>query len=175
MKKNSIVSVCIIIAAILVGMFLLRIKTTVVETSGDYKNATYTIDGRNVTLVNGHAEEEVAPGSALKIVTQYFGNEARGDLNGDGKEDVAFLVTQQSGGSGTFYYVVVATRSGDSYVGTNAIFLGDRIAPQTTEIKGTDLVVNYAERKADEPMSTRPSIGVSRYLSVIGTELIAQD
>ena len=49
-----------------------------------------------------------APGSASRIVTRYFGSEVRGDLNGDGREDVAFLLTQQSGGSGTFFYAVAA-------------------------------------------------------------------
>jgi hypothetical protein len=32
-------------------------------------------------------------------------SEAKGDLNGDGQEDIAFLLTSDRGGSGTFYYV----------------------------------------------------------------------
>lgn len=49
----------------------------------DYKNATYEIEGQNVTMVNGKAEVETAAGSASKTVTQYFGNVGKGDLNGD--------------------------------------------------------------------------------------------
>src|SRR3989344_132348 len=102
----------------------------------DYKNVAYSIEGIPVTLVNGHAEEASAPGSASKTVTQFFGNEAMGDLNADGMPDVAFVLTQTGGGSGTFYYVVAALKTGAGDQGSNAIFVGDRIAPQSTEIRG---------------------------------------
>ncbi len=138
----------------------------------DYKNATYEIDGKSVTLVNGRAETETVPNSASKTVTQYFGNEARGDLNGDGLLDIAFLLTQSGGGSGTFYYVVAALMGIDSYKGTNAVLLGDRIAPQTTETKDGQVIINYADRKPTEPMTAPPSIGVSKYLKVENGKLL---
>ena len=132
----------------------------------DYKNATYRINGTPVTLIDGVSVTETAPGSASKITTRYFGNEVRGDFNNDGTEDVAFLLTSDGGGSGTFYYVVAALMGIDSYQGTNAVFLGDRIAPQTTEFKDGKIVVNYADRKPNEPMTAIPSVGVSKYLKV---------
>jgi len=61
---------------------------------------------------------------------------------------------------------------GVHYKGTNAILLGDRIAPQTTEIKNGQVIVNYADRAAGEPMTARPSVGVSKYLKVEGTTLV---
>jgi len=142
--------------------------TTLGENDFDPKNATYNIDGTNVTLVNGEAETEVAPGSASKITTWYFGNETYGDLNMDGKEDIAFLIAQNSGGTGIFYYVVVALKTKDDYKMTNAFFVGDRIAPQTTEINESagELRVNFAERKPGEPMTADPSVGVTLYLKV---------
>ena len=94
-----------------------------------------------------------------------------GDLNGDGLPDVAFIITQDSGGSGTFYYVVAALKTQTGYQGTNAIFLGDRIAPQNTEIKNEEVAVNYADRKSSDPMTASSSIGISKYLKVVGTEL----
>jgi len=136
------------------------------------KDATYVIENQPVTLVNGKAEAPAAPGSASKVVTTYFGNEAVGDLNGDGKPDTAFILTQNQGGSGTFYYVVVALKTNTVYQGTNAVVLGDRIAPQTTEIKDGQLVVNYAERATGEPMTAQPSVGVSKYLKVEGGNLV---
>ena len=63
-----------------------------------YKDATYIIEGKSVILVNGYSEVEVTPGSSSKIITKYFGNEAEGDLNMDGISDIAFLLTQDSGG-----------------------------------------------------------------------------
>lgn len=132
----------------------------------DYKNATYIVNGAPVMLINGHAETEAAPGSAAKIVTDYFGNEVRLDLNGDGREDIAFLLTQQTGGSGTFYYAAAALDTESGWVGSQAFFLGDRIAPQTTE-RGTGgtVLVNYADRAPGESFTTRPSTGKSVWLS----------
>ena len=133
--------------------------------AADYKNATYIIDGRSVTLVNGVAEEEAAPGSASKIVTRYFGNEVRKDLNGDGREDVVFLLTQQTGGSGTFFYAVAALNTPQGYVGSQGLFLGDRIAPQTTESgRGNIVIINYADRAPGQPFTVQPSVGKSIWL-----------
>jgi hypothetical protein len=137
----------------------------------DYKNITYIIGRVPVTLVNGHAENLVAPGSVSKTVTNYFGNEAFGDLNADGVDDVAFILSQSGVGTGTFYYVVVALKTMDGYQGTNAVFIGDRIAPQTTEIKNGQLIVNYADRRSGEPMTAIPSVGITKYFKVRGTTL----
>jgi len=178
MKTSTIVAVLVVVV-IAGGAWALLGKSTEPipqRIVAEYKNSTYTIEGQPVTLVNGRAirqlAEAAAPSSAEKVVTQYFGNEATGDLNGDGIPDVAFLLTQNSGGSGTFYYVVVALGAIDGYQGTNAVLLGDRIAPQTTEIKDGQLIVNYADRAAGEPMTAQPSMGVSKYLKVDGTTLV---
>jgi len=128
----------------------------------DHKNIEYTIEGAKVKLTDGLSETEAAPGSASKIVTRYFGNEVRKDLNADGREDVVFLLTQEQGGSGTFFYVVAALKTQSGYVGSEAVLLGDRIAPQTTESgPGNSIIVNYADRKPGEPMTADPSLGKS--------------
>lgn len=132
----------------------------------DYKNATYLIEGSFITLDEGIFEAEIAPGSATKITTRYFGNEAIGDLNQDGKSDVAFLLTQDIGGSGTFFYIVVALQTTAGTEGSNAIFLGDRIAPQNTSITNGVITVNYADRNPGEPFTTQPSLGVSKYFKI---------
>ena len=108
-------------------------------------------------------------------MTTYFGNEVELDLNGDGQPDVAFLLTQSGGGSGTFFYAAVALTTADGYQGTNAIFLGDRIAPQSTTVdprNPAQFVVNYADRRASDPMSAQPSVGVSRTFRVDGGTLV---
>ena len=110
-------------------------------------------------------------GAITKITTRYFGNEARGDLNGDGLADVAFLVTQNAGGSGTFYYAVAALQVKNGYEGTNALLLGDRIAPQSAEVRSGELIVNYADRRPGEAMTTPPSVGVSKCFKVINGSL----
>ncbi len=132
----------------------------------DYKNTTYLIEGQFVTLTDGFFEVESAPVSETQITTRYFGNEAIGDLNGDGKDDVAFLLTQDAGGSGLFFYVVAALQTASGVEGTNAIFLGDRIAPQNSSIENGIITVNYADRNPGEPFTTQPSLGISKYFTI---------
>lgn len=137
----------------------------------NHKNCTYLLDDRSVTLDNGYLEETVADSSAKNII-RYFGNEVKADLNGDGFEDVAFLITEDKSGSGLFYYAVVALRNATSCLGTNAVFLGDRIAPQTTEFRNNQIIINYADRNPGESMTTQPSLGISKYLQIKSGQLI---
>jgi hypothetical protein len=143
--------------------------TTPVQKDGfDGKNASFVLNGENIILVNGMAEITTTPGSATKTKVTYFGNEATADLDGDGAEDVAYLITSDNGGSGTFYYAIVALKKADGYEHTNPFFIGDRIAPQSTYIpQGTrELHINYAERRDGEPMTTPPSSGAVLLLKV---------
>ena len=169
MKKIFLTLSILVVIVITIGIYKFNFNNSGDIVSNpvatDYKNATYSIGGYNVHLINGKSEIEIAPGSASKIITQYFGNEVVHDLNGDGRPDIAFLVTQTTGGSGVFYYVVTALNTEKGYVGSQGLFLGDRIAPQTTEIgKGNIIIVNYADRAVGESFAVQPSIGKSLYL-----------
>lgn len=151
---------------IVIGGFFALNSYIYKEKQGDQKpalsprEASYVIDGKLIRLINGLSETEAAPGSASKITTRYFGNEATYDFDKDGRLDTAHLITQETGGSGIFYYVVVALNKEAGYVGSSAFFLGDRIAPQTTEVTTDGVVmVNYAERKPGEDFTVRPSMG----------------
>lgn len=165
MKKGYIIWL-ITFVVLGIGIFFLTKQTA--QTSFDTKNLTFFIDGKSVTLVNGISQVSATPGSASKITTRYFGNEATGDLTQDGMPDTAFLITQDSGGSGLFYYAVVAIKTADGYKITNAFFVGDRISPQSTyiPINSQELQVNYAERKPSEPMTAQPSQGAVLLLKV---------
>ncbi|MDD3491523.1 MAG: hypothetical protein PHG13_00915 [Candidatus Pacebacteria bacterium] len=171
MKKKFIYTVLLIGVAIAgVTIFLtIQSKQEEIIEIDDRSNPlsiTYTINGSEVRLKDGYAEEAI-PNSASKILTVYFGNDLVTDLNGDGLEDIVFFITQQTGGTGTFYYVVAAVNSEDGYIGSNAYFIGDRIAPQAIEeIGGGVIEVNYAERAEDEPMTAQPSISKSIFLKL---------
>lgn len=173
MKRRSLY---LLIAMVALGAALyvvggLKRDGGVLVAPADHKNATYTIDGKQVTLRDGTAEVEAAPNSVTKITTRYFGNEARADLNNDGREDVVFLLTTDAGGSGTFYYVVAALTTPNGYAGSEAFLLGDRIAPQSTMMSSNPVhqnvvVINYADRAPGEPMTARPSVGKSMWLKL---------
>jgi hypothetical protein len=163
MNKKEIKIILILIAiAIGLGAVWYFNKNLLVS----YKDATYQVENSLVTLKDGVSIKEIAPGSASKITTRYFGNEAVGDLNGDGKNDIAFILTQEGNGSGTFFYLAVALKADKGYQGINAVLLGDRIAPQTTMIADQQVIVNFADRALHESMVTPPSIGVSKKFKV---------
>ena len=131
----------------------------------DVKNSSYIIDGETFVLVNGIAEKKIASSSSTKHIVSIFGEPVYGDLNKDGNNDAAVMLVSNPGGSGTFYYAVLAIATGTTYITTNTLILGDRIAPQTIEIHDGRAVFNYAERKPKEPMSTQPSMGKSLWIN----------
>lgn len=135
-------------------------KTTFLDCAltNDYKKTAYLIDGKPVVLgTNG---------------TKFFGNEVTADFDGNGSKDVALIFTQNSGGSGTFYYVAVALLDENgNYRGTNAILLGDRIAPQPITANTDGFTANYADRAANESMVTKPHIGKSLSLTIMDGKL----
>ena len=129
------------------------------------------IGGQRVELRDGVAERETVPGSASKTTVRYYGNELKVDLNSDGREDIVFIVTEDTGGSGLFYYAVTALRTDEGYIGSDGYLLGDRIVPQGIELSKNPrhvgvVVVNYADRKPGEPMTAQPSVGKSAYIKI---------
>lgn len=174
MNKNKILLIILLIVLVSAGVYFITLKPPRLDDknetvkSFDHKNSTLKIEGEEVTLRNGRAEIQTGPGETETISVNYFGNESRGDLNKDNQEDIAFLVTTSGGGSGIFYYAVVAIKTAAGYTNTNAFFIGDRIAPQPTEINSSasELLVNYADRKPGEPMTAQPSIGATKILRI---------
>jgi len=139
--------------------------------SADVLNSSFTIERQEVRLINGYHEKQAAPGSATRIKTMVFGQPVGGDLDGDGDEDAGLFIMHAPGGSGTFYYVAAALNRNGNYIGTNGILLGDRIAPQTIQIRNGVVVANYADRRSDEPMVARPSVGKTKYLTLKNAQL----
>ena len=119
---------------------------------------TVTIDKQKFSLSNGVAEIAAAPGSAGKNTIRVVGEPVMGDADGDGDRDAALLIQNDPGGSGTFYYAVVAINSGGVYRASNALLLGDRIEPQNIEFTDGRFAYTFAERRAGEPMVARPSV-----------------
>lgn len=157
--KKLLVGIVVIAGILVVGFYTLNsyiYNEKQAEGVADYKKATYMIEGQGVQL---------------GTTATYFGNELKTDLNGDGREDVAFIVTHSPGGTGTFYYAVAALNTDRGYIGSDGYLLGDRIAPQTTTLSQNPrhkyvVVFNYADRSPGAPMTEAPSVGKSAYLKL---------
>ena len=87
-----------------------------------------------------------------------------------------FILTQERGGSGQFFYAIAALNTPTGYTGSTGYFLGDRIAPQSTNIdegrttqgtiRSNVVVVNVATRMPNEPMTAIPSVGKSVWIKL---------
>ena len=136
----------------------------------DPLNISYEVGGTVVKLVDGEYEG-VIPGSAAKVVTSVW-DVYIDSLTQEGRDDAAVILVQNPGGSGTFYYIAAGIDKGDGYLGTNAIFLGDRIAMQTVEIDNMQIIVNYTDNVEGDSMADGTSVGVSKWFVVDGDKLI---
>ena len=181
-KMHAILLALLVLVIIVLGLGIYKFNFTnkdIYVQNGTQINAhdgAYVIDGQKITLLNGISEISAAPGSASKIITKYFGNDLKLDIDGDGREDTVFIITQETGGSGTFYYVVALLNTVNGPVGIDGVLLGDRIAPQSINIdegktaNGTNrqnvIVVNYADRKSGESFAVAPSVGKSIWLKL---------
>ncbi len=145
-----------------------RVARPPAQAAFDPRNSTFTVEGRSVRLRNGVSTTPSAPGSASSVTVRYLGSEARGDLNNDGREDRAFVITRDGGGSGTFYYAVAAIASDAGYRTTNAFPVGDRVDIQSLMIprNSNELHVNFARRRPGEPMTVRPTADAVLLLKV---------
>ncbi|MGO1003653.1 hypothetical protein [Lysobacter sp. CA196] len=149
-----------------------------VRPAKDAKNATYMIDGELITLVDGVDEKTIVPGAASKQVTRYTEHEFEMDLNDDGRKDRVFLLTQDSGGSGTFYYAAAALNTPQGYQGTNAVFIGDRIAVQYFKAdpeQPSQFWISYAEREVGEPATNNMASKEFRWDGTSLIEMAAPD
>jgi hypothetical protein len=135
------------------------------------EDALYIIDGTSYQLKNGEVEVSEIPGSATKTKVKIFSSDKIFDINKDGEDDFAVILTQDPGASGTFYFVSLALSSANGFVGTNSILLGDRIAPQNVNIKEEQIVVIYATRYPGDSFDVEPSFGVSKYFFLADNEL----
>ena len=172
MKKSIILGAIILVAIIIFYIAKSQFSTLYVSDNKqffyDEGNSTFQIDENTITLINGKSTTD----SKSSATYRYFGNSAKGDLNGDKIPDIAFLVTGQTSGSGLFYYAVIAIQEHSGYRSIGTTFLGDRIAPQSTQIQSGVLTINYADRNEGEPFTTSPSIGKSLKLTISKGKLV---
>jgi hypothetical protein len=92
------------------------------------------------------------PAAVIRAVQQtpkqYFGNEVIGDLNADGKNDVAFIIHRKDDDRGTLYYLTSALDGENGKTGTNLLFLGEKITPQSISITNGIIDVTFTSRNS---------------------------
>lgn len=175
MRKALLVSVAVlgvIVGAVAIAGFIRFNFTNGGDVVSDRKSSpeisdlTITIDTQEFDMSDGVAVIPPSQGSATANTLRLIGVPVLGDSDDDGNPDAALLVQHDPGGSGTFYYAVVAINDGGSYRASNALLLGDRIEPRAVEFTDGRFVYTYAERKPGDAMSERGTVEKSVTVTV---------
>lgn len=171
--KKPLIALIVIVAGL--GFYFLSqnsepVENTPTQTTNfqpDASSATFTIEGETITLSHGIRGSEEGEISIL-------GEKATGDLNNDGKTDTALLLADTSVGSGVFIYIAAYVSGPVSYKGTGAIFIGDRISPESISINNGVVTLEYLDRKPDEPFSSEPTVSVTKQFVFKNGEFVAK-
>ena len=129
------------------------------QAPADPANAGYYIDGIVYTLVNGELEQAIEDSTTVNKF-KLLDFKAVGDINKDGTDDVAVVLTNDAGGSGTFYYLAIFT-SGSSPVIENTSYLGDRIVVKDITFTNNQFQVKYLDRDSESDMASDPTIEIT--------------
>ncbi len=138
------------------------------------KNAEYTIQGPasgKAKLDNGVYKEKAANSSA-QITIQFNDLTASGDLNGDSVNDAAVILTAQTGGSGTFYYLYGVLNDKGSPKPSTPELLGDRIKLKSLTIQSGEIFANFLSQGPKDPMSN-PTVDTTRRYRLQDSTLVS--
>ncbi|MBD3869324.1 MAG: hypothetical protein IFK94_14480 [Acidobacteria bacterium] len=167
--KMSASTILILAAAVMFGC-----------SGSDEAGPAYTIEGEAVQL-----DVEGEYGTTWLVET------AAGDLNGDGREDRAAVLSQNTRGTGVFHHLNVFLNDGnDGWQFVGEEFLGDRIKFDFIEIYGEgsvssvtgepihpddhgQLVVAYATHTIDQSNIEEPELYLTRHWRVEHGSLVA--
>lgn len=128
----------------------------------DPANASFTFDDGPVTLSNGSGEKSSYENSGFFETVELLKEKAVGDLNADGKSDTVVLLARSGGGSGVFIYIAAFVSGPVSYRGTDALFIGDRVSPESVSIANSIATLKYLDRKTNEPFAAEPAVPTTK-------------
>lgn len=108
-------------------------------------------DGR-VQLRNGVYEQEEAGDPTAKLIVKLTNHMARGDLNGDGQQDVAVILESDSGGTGSFMDVAAVLNSPEGPKPVATIDLGDRTEIRSVSIDNGSVFIELIGHGPEDPV-----------------------
>jgi len=136
-------------------------------TNGFYCSSDIAAEGP-VRLVNGSWSAQDEEGrQSLEIGTP----RARGDLDGDGREDAAIILLGSGGGSGVFVDLAVVLDRNGVPVHAASAALGDRVRVNGLSIDGSEVVVDLTQHGPGDPACC-PTQNVTRRFRFADSRLV---
>jgi hypothetical protein len=137
------------------------------------KNATYELGAastpRIVQLVNG-VYQEGAPGGADFVEVRVTDFIALGDIDGDGVNEAAAIVSENYGGSGVFVFLALYSAKNDSAVFHASVFVDDRPQINSIAIEDKAVKLDVVVHGKDDPMCC-PALQTQRQYRLVNDQM----
>lgn len=126
-----------------------------------------------VELTNGSFEQGT-PGGADYISVRVTDLAASGDLDGDGSEETAVLVSENYGGTGVFVFLAVYSNTGTTPTFLTSTIVDDRPQLNALSIEEGEVFLDATVHGPDEPMCC-PTLRTLRHYRLINNQLDMTD
>jgi len=140
-------------------------STSIPEEVREIRNARYQLGASDalqvVQLADGKFEQGT-PGGADFISVSLTDFLAVGDLNGDGANEVAALVSENYGGTGVFVFLAVYTNENGTLTFQNSTMVDDRPKLQVLSIENGEIFLDAIIHGMDDPMCC-PELRTTRH------------
>jgi hypothetical protein len=122
---------------------------------GEIRNAEYqlsTAEGLQLVQLTDGKFEQGTPGSEDFISVLVTDFVTFGDLNADGTEEAAALISENYGGTGVFVFLTVYSKVNDTWVFQTSNMVDDRPELRELSISNNEIFLDAVIHGTDEPM-----------------------
>ena len=141
------------------------------------RNAKYQLgipDSLQVVQLKDGKYEQGTAGSADYISVTLTDFIAAGDVDGDGKDEVAALIAENSGGTGVFVFLTIYKMTGGTPTFLTSSIIDDRAQPNALSIENNEVFVDVTVHATDDPMCC-PTLHTARHYRLINGQLDMAD
>lgn len=133
------------------------------------KNSVYLapMSGTPITLSNGRYEGGTDANRISVVLDSHI---AFGDMNNDGQEDAVALLTENTGGTGVFYYLTVLINLNGAPVQAASILIDDRPIIENLELEDTKIHLSAVIHGPSDPM-INPTLHINEIYTFKGNRL----
>lgn len=181
MKKSFILSVfvCLVLSACAVPETVMQ-TATVEPTAAVTTQPSATPAGLSLTVLQGAEITSALLEQPVQLTEGKFVSNAANDpltvellpqtvvadLNGDGQTDVAALVAENGGGSGTFVYLEAFVATAEGFTQSDPVLIDDRPQIQSLTVAEGKITLKAVIHGENDPMSS-PSLPVQETYSLV--------
>jgi hypothetical protein len=147
------------------------------EEAESIRNVEYQLgipDSLQVVQLTDGVYEQGTPGEADYISVKATDLAASGDLDADGSNETAVLVSENYGGTGVFVFLVVYSNTGTSPTFLTSAIVDDRPQLNALSIEAGEVFLDATIHAPDEPMCC-PTLRTLRHYRLINNQLDMTD